>query len=86
LKQEGKCNLKELMQRAQVIGIYNLETDANILNFQICFQDNKGMDLEEDFDERHEYLFFQILFLKLKKNIIMFQFKKKIIIYMSHWK
>jgi hypothetical protein len=54
LKQEGKCNWKELVQRAQVIERDVLETGANILNFLIYFQGNKGMDFEENFDERHE--------------------------------
>jgi hypothetical protein len=57
LKKEGKCNWKELMQLAQVIEINVLETDANILNFPIFFQDNKGMDSKEIFDERHEFFF-----------------------------
>jgi hypothetical protein len=46
LKKEGKCSWKELMQRAQVIERYVLEIGANILNFQIFFQDNRGMELE----------------------------------------
>jgi len=45
------------MQRAQVIEINVHETISNILNFLIFFQDNKEMDLEENFDERSEVIF-----------------------------
>jgi hypothetical protein len=57
LKQERKRSWKELAQQAQVIERNFLETGANILNFPIFFQDNRGMDLEENFDERREYFF-----------------------------
>jgi hypothetical protein len=59
LKQEGKCSWKELMQRAQVIERNIHETGANLLNFPIFFQDNRGMNLEERFDERCELFFFR---------------------------
>jgi hypothetical protein len=53
-KQEGKCSWKELMQGAQVIKRDVIEIGANILNFPIYFQNNRGMELEEFFYERRE--------------------------------
>jgi hypothetical protein len=57
LKQERKCSRKELIQQDQVIERNIHEIGANLLNFPMLFQDNRGMNLEERFDQRCEFFF-----------------------------
>jgi hypothetical protein len=62
LRQEGKHSWKELMQRAQLIERFVLEIGANILDPPKFIQNNGGMNLEENFEEKIYIYFFFFFF------------------------